>query len=120
MNKLGIEEKRTVIVFNKSDIIPSDELVERLLRKYPGSVAISAKQGDGIKTLLNAIKKIMDEDTEVVDLHFSSGDGKLISWVRDRAYVLQEKDDNGKLFLKVRMRNKDIEKLKKQKSKREN
>ena len=115
MKQLGIEEKRTVIVFNKSDIIPSDELIERLLRKYPGSVAISAKQGDGIKILLKAIKKIINEDTEVVDLHFSPGDGKLLSWVRDRAYVLQEKDDNRKLFLKVRMRNKDIEKLKKQK-----
>lgn len=113
MRQLSIEDKRTLIVFNKRDLIPTDEVVKRLLRKYPDSVAISAKNGDGIKSLLNAVQKIMDEDTEVVNLHFEPSDGKMLSWVRERAYVFKEKNDNGGLFLKVRMRKKDIEKFRK-------
>jgi len=113
MNQLSIEDKRTLIVFNKRDLIPTDEVGERLLRKYPDSVIISAKNGDGIKSLLNAVQKIMDEDTEVVNLHFEPSDGKMLSWVRERAYVFKEKNDNGKLLLKVRMRKKDIEKFRK-------
>jgi len=113
MKQLGIEEKRTLIVFNKKDLVPTDEVVERLLRKYPGSVAISAKDGDGIKTLLESIQKIMNEDTEVVNLHFSPSDGKILSWVRDRVYVIQEKNDDRRLFIKARMKKVDIEKFKK-------
>lgn len=113
MQKLGIEEKRTVIVFNKIDMIPTEEVVERLLRKFSGSVAISAKDGIGIKGLLKAIQKIMDKDTEIVDLFFHPSEGKKLSWVRERAYVIGERNDKEGLHLKVRMEKKDINKLKK-------
>jgi len=115
MKQLGIDEKKTIIVFNKKDLIPMDEVVERLLRKYPNSVAISAKKGDGIKGLSKAIEKIMDEETKLVDLQFHPSDGKILSWVKKRAYVIDETNDNGVLTLRIRMRKKDIEKFKKEK-----
>lgn len=111
MKQLGIEEKRRLIVFNKKDLIPTDEVVGRLLRKYPDSVAISAKNGDGIEVLLKKIRGIMDEDTKIIDLHFHPTDGKVLSWVRERAYVIEEKNDDEGLLLKVRMRKKDIGKI---------
>lgn len=115
MRQLGIEEKRTIIIFNKIDLIPTSEVAERLLRKFPGSVAISARNGDGIKRLLKAIQKIMDEDTAIANLRFCPPDGKILSWVRERANVIEEKNDDEGLLLKVRMRKKDVEKFKKKK-----
>jgi len=113
MEQLGIEDKRTVIVFNKIDQIPTREVVERLLRKYPDSVAISAKNGTGIKRLLSTIKRIMDEDTEIVDINFPISDGKLLAWIKERAYVIEERSVDKELFLKARMRKKDIGKIEK-------
>jgi GTP-binding protein HflX len=114
MQHLGIEEKRTLIVFNKTDRIPTDEVVERLLRKYPESVAISARRGNGIDTLLKKIEGIMDEETDVVDLSFLPTHGKELSWVRDRAHVIEENNEEDVYSLKVRMRKRDIERVKKE------
>jgi GTP-binding protein HflX len=113
MHQLGMEDRRTLIVFNKTDLVPTDEVVERLKRNFPNSVALSAKQGDGIPELLDKIQCIMDEDTRVVTVRFRPSDGKVLAWVRDRAYVIDEGNDNGDIRLQVRMRLKDINKLKK-------
>jgi GTP-binding protein HflX len=116
MHQLGMEDKRTLIVFNKTDLVPTDEVIERLKRNFPDSVAISAKQGDGIPVLLGKIQEIMDEDTKIVALRFKPSDGKVLAWVRERAYILDENSENGDLHLQVRMRIKDINKLRKKKT----
>lgn len=108
MEQLGIKEKRTLLVFNKIDLVPSDEVIERLLRKYPGSVAISAKYGYGIKNLLNEIQHIMDEDTEIKTLSLSATNGKLLSWIKKHTYVIDEHNDGSMYHLKIRIRKKDI------------
>jgi GTP-binding protein HflX len=113
MKQLGIDEKRTLIVFNKKDLVPSDEVIERLLRKYPESVAISAKNGDGINRLLTEIQDVMNEETEVVEFHFRPEDGKMISWVNEKGFVIEEKNAGNQLILKARMRKKDIARLRK-------
>jgi GTP-binding protein HflX len=113
MHQLGIEDRRTVIVFNKTDLVPADEVIDRLLRNFPNAVAISAKRGNGIALLLKRIQQIMDEDTEMVTLCFKPSDGKLLAWVRERAHIINERSENGELYVQARMRIKDINKLKK-------
>lgn len=113
MHQLGIEDKRTLIVFNKTDLVPTDEVIERLKRNFPHAVAISAKQGDGIPLLLEQIQRIMDEDTKIVALRFRPAHGKELAWVRERGYIIDEKSENGALYVQVRMRIKDANKLKK-------
>ncbi len=113
VTKLKIQDMRTLMVFNKVDQIPTAEVVERLVRKFPDSVAISAKDGTGIKKLLDAIKNIMDEDTEIINITCSNSDGKLLSWVREKAYVIEERSEDRGLFLKLRMSKKDIGKIRK-------
>jgi GTP-binding protein HflX len=115
MQQLGIEDKRTIIVFNKTDLVPTNEVVERLLRNHADSVAISAKNGAGIPELLGKIQQVMDEDTNVVDLCFEPIDGKLLSWVRERAFIIEERSEDGRIHLQARMRNKEISKLRKRK-----
>jgi GTP-binding protein HflX len=48
--------KQTLIVFNKIDNLQNRELIETYLRRFPGSVAISAHTGEGVIKLVQALQ----------------------------------------------------------------
>src|SRR6185503_14092948 len=48
--------KQTVIVFNKIDAVQNPELIESYLKRFPGSVAISARTGAGVATLVQELQ----------------------------------------------------------------
>ena len=48
--------KQTLIVFNKIDNLQNRELIETYLRRFPGSVAISARTGEGVNKLVHALQ----------------------------------------------------------------
>ncbi len=59
--ELGAHGKQTLVVFKKIDAIGDREVIEGYLRFYPGSVAISARTGEG-----------MDEFFQELELRLSS------------------------------------------------
>src|SRR6201982_373122 len=48
--------KQTLIVFNKIDNLPNRELAESYLKRFSGSVAISARTGEGVNDLVQALE----------------------------------------------------------------
>lgn len=54
LEEIGAKEKATLLVFNKIDKAPK-EVVDRLLRNHHPAVAVSARTGEGIEELLNAL-----------------------------------------------------------------
>ena len=48
--------KQTLIVFNKIDNLANRELIDTYLRRFPGSVAISARTGEGVNKLVQALQ----------------------------------------------------------------
>jgi GTP-binding protein HflX len=51
--------KQTVIVFNKVDTVQNPELIESYLKRFPGSVAISARTGAGVNNLVCALQEAL-------------------------------------------------------------
>src|SRR6202047_1016299 len=49
--------KQTLIVFNKIDKLTNRELADSYLKRFPGSVAISARTGEGINKLVYAMQE---------------------------------------------------------------
>ena len=56
IKELGAFGKQTVIVFNKIDNLEGRELAEIYVKRFPGSVAISARTGEGVGTLVQALQ----------------------------------------------------------------
>jgi GTPase len=56
IKELGAFGKQTVIVFNKIDNLEGRELAEIYVKRFPGSVAISARTGEGMPTLVHALQ----------------------------------------------------------------
>ena len=54
--ELGAFGKQTLMVFNKIDLLANDELVTAYTKKFPGSVAISARKGIGVSGLVQALQ----------------------------------------------------------------
>jgi GTP-binding protein HflX len=54
--ELGAFGKQTLMVFNKIDLLENDELVDVYAKKFPGSVAISARKGIGVSELVEALQ----------------------------------------------------------------
>lgn len=54
--ELGADQKQTMIVFNKIDAIPDPEIVRSQLHRYPGSVAISARTGEGMASFFEELE----------------------------------------------------------------
>src|SRR6201997_3216279 len=51
--------KQTLIVFNKIDAVENPELAESYLKRFPGSVAISARTGAGVGNLVQALQEAL-------------------------------------------------------------
>jgi GTP-binding protein HflX len=48
--------KQTVIVFNKIDKVPNRDLMDTYIKRFPGSVAISARTGENVNQLVQALQ----------------------------------------------------------------
>jgi GTP-binding protein HflX len=56
IKELDAYGKHTVIVFNKIDLLPDRELTDTYVKRFPGSVAISARTGEGVNKLVQALQ----------------------------------------------------------------
>jgi GTPase len=57
LKELNAFGKDTLLVFNKIDAVESPEHIEVYLKKFPGSVAISARTGQGVNELVTALQE---------------------------------------------------------------
>jgi GTP-binding protein HflX len=56
VKELGAFGKQTLMVFNKIDALANDELIGVYTKRFPGSVAISARKGTGVSGLVQALQ----------------------------------------------------------------
>ena len=59
IKELGAYGKQTLIVFNKIDVLEDRELIAVYLEKFRGSVAISARTGEGVEELVPALQNAL-------------------------------------------------------------
>lgn len=61
LETLGASDKPILTVFNKIDLVPDPFIQRRLVAEWPNSVAISAAKGIGIDSLLEAMRRQVQE-----------------------------------------------------------
>src|SRR5947207_2150934 len=59
IKELGAFGKQAVTVFNKIDKLANRELTETYLKRFPDSVAISARTGEGVNKLVQALENTL-------------------------------------------------------------
>jgi len=56
LQELDAADKQTLLVFNKLDRVEDPEAIQALVRRYPGSVAISVRSGEGMQDFIEELE----------------------------------------------------------------
>jgi GTP-binding protein HflX len=86
--ELGVEDKDTLLVLNKIDRLPDQAARDRVVARYPHSVAISARSGDGLPAVARAASDCLGRTFRDIDVETDPGNGRLLAWLGRHGEVL--------------------------------
>src|SRR6476659_1477835 len=89
IKELDAYGKQTLIVFNKIDNLPNRELVDAYLKRFPGSVAISARTGEGVNNLVEALEETLSSWRLRSRFRIPSNESALIAEIHRVGHVLE-------------------------------
>src|SRR5213080_2449487 len=89
IKELGAFGKQAVIVFNKIDNLVNGELAETYVKRFPGSVAISARTGEGVNNLVQALEIALSSWRLRSHFRIPSSESALIAEIHRVGHVLE-------------------------------
>jgi GTP-binding protein HflX len=99
--EIGADAVPQLLVFNKRDRAAA--AANRLVERNPGSVAVSARTGEGIDDLLRAVGDRLRTVTEVVELLVPYDRGDLLAAAHREGEVLGEEPTEGGVRIRARL-----------------
>src|SRR5437870_5300477 len=81
--------KQTLIVFNKIDNLANRELAETYTKRYPASVAISARTGEGVNRLVQALQDALSAWRLRSRFRIPASESALIAEIHRVGHVLE-------------------------------
>lgn len=81
--------KQTLIVFNKIDNLENRELAETYVSRFPQSVAISARTGEGVSKLVSALQKALSSWRLRSQFRLPAKESALIAEIHRVGHVLE-------------------------------
>ncbi len=108
LEEIGAGDVPELICVNKADIAVD---LDRLLARHTGSVAISAKTGEGVEGLLLAIGDRLRLTTRVLDLLIPFERGDILAEVHREGEVLAEEVGEGGMAVRARLDEAGVAKL---------
>lgn len=103
LKELGIEEKDTLLVINKTDVEGSDVYVQSVLNRYPHAIPISAVTSDGLEQFAHAVSSALTRTFKEVDIEANVDNGKIIAYCSAHGDVLSTSYSEEKVSIHCRM-----------------
>ncbi|WP_366656319.1 GTPase HflX [Fodinicurvata sp. EGI_FJ10296] len=115
LGSMGIDtesDPRLIEVLNKADLLEpeADGSPNAVLRAGSGAnsrrtqpLAMSALTGEGVDTLLAAIRERLDQARTSLTLTVASSEGQVIAWLYQNGDVVERHDDGERISLTVRL-----------------
>jgi GTPase len=101
LKELGAGDKRTLMVFNKIDLVRDQPQLSHLHALYPEYVDVSAKSGVGLEALTQRVQEAVEERETAVDWTFSAGNGKLLAYLQQHGKILNVEYEDNKVHVKA-------------------
>ena len=101
-------------VLNKADLLPPADVAaiqNRTSRTNQRMVLISARHGAGIDDLLGAVDRILAAGRVELDLCIPWADGAELTWIYDHGEVLDRKDGEDSVNIRVRLSERDARRV---------
>lgn len=99
LGKLGIGDKKTVTAFNKIDIAGADVQFKDL--RADKTVKISAKNGIGLDTLIDALEEALKERKKVLEKVFPYSEASKINDIHKVGQIIEEEYRGDGIYIKA-------------------
>jgi len=106
LEDLGLQEQRTLLVFNKIDMLSDDALLalqSRMSAASPGAVFVSSVTEGGLEPLRRALQSVVRERRPLSEIRLSPADGKLLASIHREGEVLDQRSDGAWLVVRARV-----------------
>lgn len=103
LKELNTDQKRTLLVLNKVDVINDISHLHVLRYRYPRSISVSAQTGQGLDQLAQAVADTISEHYLDLEIELDVGNGRLLSMVEKHGQVFSRRYVNGRAFLRCRI-----------------
>jgi len=87
LKELEVAGKQIILVFNKVDCVRNPDLIQMQLRRYPGSVAVSAYTGIGIDAFFQQLEMDLSTWRLKVEYHIPLTESALLAELHQVGYV---------------------------------
>lgn len=94
LEEIGADGKPTLIVFNKIDRFDRRDLLAQFIERFPGSVGVSARTGEGLPELLSELSSMLRPVREFLNLSIPHEASALVARLHAVAQVV-ERDYSG-------------------------
>jgi GTP-binding protein HflX len=90
LEEIGAAGIPVVDVLNKIDRFPAPDAVLGLMTGFPGSVAISARTGEGVESLLSRVEQVLEQQMVSLDVLIPYELGELVDLFHRRGLIEEE------------------------------
>ncbi len=103
LEQIGADRIERLEVFNKRDLIESDEAIARIENTRPGAIIVSAATGEGIDELVERIAKVAASKDRFFDIVVPYSRGSLVALAHKRCHIITEEhtEDGTRLCMYV-------------------
>ena len=103
LEEIGVDYENVLLVLNKADAITDRSLLDVLRRKYENSISVSAKTGDGLDRLTEAVAQKLSGGYVDAEINTSVGNGKLFAFLAEHGKILNKEYEDSRVILTCRL-----------------
>jgi GTPase len=102
LDELNIFSKKTLLVFNKIDLLKKNGLLDQAMMRYPGALFISGRRHIGMATFKKRLLDILESNYETGHLRLNFNSAAALHLFHNLGTVLDETFDEQYLYLTVK------------------
>jgi GTP-binding protein HflX len=99
LKELGCDEKPTLLVLNKVDMVADPSYLQILESHYPQAVAVSAATGQGLDHLCEAVITALSADFVDTEVEMPASNGKVLAYLAAHAEIYHQVFEDNRVKL---------------------
>jgi GTP-binding protein HflX len=103
LGEIGCQDKPQLLVLNKADLVTNAIDLSLAERAWPGSIPVSALTGEGLDELARQVRERLVGPEREMTVTVAAADGRLQSWIKQHATVLERTAVDGNIVHRLRM-----------------